>query len=177
MSLSKSTADLLEQLSSTLPSSEASASEPSKSITSESSIAATVANEDVAVSSETLCAEAMRALIDQRGLDVIGIELGKESAIADYYVIASGTSQRHVRGMADKVRDALSPLGENPISESGFEKCDWLVIDYGNLVVHIFYEPIRQYYRIEDFLRSKPRVSLSGELANQAERLRTGMIS
>ena len=210
MSLSKSTADLLERLHDTQNESHQDPSgskRPRRSGHSEPpspdelsapllhpqksarlAPMSTVANDDRAddrnsprgqqtESSARLCTEALRALIDQRGLDVLGIELGAGSAVADYYVIASGTSQRHVRGLADKVRDALALLGERPLSESGFEKCDWLVIDYGNVVVHIFYEPVRQYYRLEEFLRSKPRVELSGELAEQADRLRTGMIS
>ena len=118
---------------------------------------------------------AARILLEQKGLDVRPICLKGLSDIADYFVIASGSSDRHICGMADKVKNALLQLGEKPQSISGYEHGEWILMDYGDFVVHIFYEPTRQYYQF-DLLWSKAEVvPLPSELEPLARKLRTGL--
>ena len=118
---------------------------------------------------------AMRAAIEQKSLDVCGLYVGPVNDIADYFVIASGTSQRHVAGVAEKIKHSLRELGEEPVSASGSDAGEWVLLDYGNLVVHVFYEPTRQYYNIDGLLEGAERVSLDSELEEQAKKLRTGI--
>jgi ribosome-associated protein len=71
---------------------------------------------------------AIRSAIDQKG----------------YFVIVSGTSERHVQGLVDKIALRLKQeLGEEPISTTGYEQAEWVLLDYGDVVVHVFYEPVR----------------------------------
>lgn len=126
---------------------------------------------------ERIAEVALRVAIEQRSLDPIGVELGVRSSVADFYVIGSGTSQRHVQGICDNIRESLSQLGETSNSENGYENAEWVIMDYGNVVVHVFYEPTRQFYRLEELLKDYPRMSLPAELEEQARKLRTGMVA
>ena len=64
-------------------------------------------------------------------------------------MIASGTSQRHVKGIADKIQQTLKLSGEEPISVSGNDQAEWVLIDYIDVVVHVFQKHIREFYDIE----------------------------
>lgn len=118
---------------------------------------------------------AIRIAIEQKGLDVKGLDLEGVTDIADYFVIVSGTSDRHVQGMADKINVALKSQGEDPLSISGYDRGEWVLMDYGDLVVHLFYEPIRQYYLFDELWKGAKPVALTDELEQQARKLRTGM--
>lgn len=117
----------------------------------------------------------IRAAIDQKALDVCALDLVGVSDIADYFVIASGTSERHVHGIAEKIRRQLQDSGEKPISVCGLDHPEWVVLDYGNVVVHVFYEPKRQFYDLEQLWNSAERLALDPELEAEARHLRTGM--
>ena len=67
-------------------------------------------------------------------------------------------------------------LGEEPNSMTGYEQAEWVLLDYGDLVVHIFYEPTRQHYRFDELWRKAAPLSLGEELEMQARKLRTGMV-
>lgn len=117
---------------------------------------------------------AVKAAIDQKALDVKGLTVSEICSFADSFVIASGTSERHVQGIAEKVQEALRRHGERPLSVSGKDSGEWIVIDYGSLVVHVFYEPIRQYYEFDEFWKNAVPIPIDPELAQEMRRLRTG---
>ena len=118
---------------------------------------------------------AMRACVDQKGLDVRGLDISG-SDIADFFIIVSGTSERHVKGIADKVQQTLQQFGETPLSVSGYEGGEWVLIDYGDLVVHVFYEPMRQYYGLDELWgkRGQP-IEPEPDLERHMRMLRTGI--
>lgn len=64
-------------------------------------------------------------------------------------VIASGTSQRHVGALAGRVVDALKSVGFKQVSVEGMESCDWVLVDAGDIVVHLFHPEVRRYYNLE----------------------------
>ncbi len=117
----------------------------------------------------------MRVAIEQKALDVRGLDLEGISDIADCFVILSGTSQRHVKGISDKVLEALRESGEKPIATSGQKDADWILLDYGNLIVHLFYEPTRQYYKMDELWKKAKELPLPEDLEEQARKLRTGL--
>ncbi|MFN8389505.1 MAG: ribosome silencing factor [Bdellovibrionota bacterium] len=128
------------------------------------------------IAGESLALAAMQAAVDQKGLDVRGLDIGDESDVADYFVIVSGTSERHVRGIADKVSEALERLGERALRTNGYEEAEWVLLDYGNVVVHIFYEPMRQYYGLDELWGKKAtEIEPGAELELHMRRLRTGI--
>lgn len=118
---------------------------------------------------------ALGVAIEQKGLDVKILELSGLTDIADYFVIISGTSDRHVQGIAEKIEQSLKEKGERPLRINGMNKGEWVLMDYGNIVVHVFYEPVRQYYEFDDLWRKAKLLELPVELKEQARRLRTGM--
>lgn len=119
---------------------------------------------------------AMRAAVDQKGLDVRGLDISANSDIADFFVIISGTSERHVKGIADKIKQALAQAGEEVLAVNGYEQGEWIVLDYGDLIVHIFHEPLRQYYGLDELWNSRAQnLKPDPELAKHIEQLRTGI--
>lgn len=115
---------------------------------------------------------AAQIAIEQKSLDVTALDMADRSDIADYYVIGSGTSARHVKGIVDKIKEAID---EKPLSISGYDHGEWVLMDYENLLVHLFYEPTRQYYEVDELWKDAPRIELDEKLKEQALKLRTGM--
>ena len=118
---------------------------------------------------------AVKAALGQKARDVRGVDLRGITDIADYFVVASGNSNRHVRGIADRVKDALQELGEEPNSIAGYENAEWILLDYGNVIIHIFYEPMRNFYNLDEVWRAGTTVPLPEPLESEAKQLRTGM--
>ena len=94
-----------------------------------------------------------KSLDDDKALDIEVIDIAKQNigqlAIADYIVIASGTSSAHVKGLADKLKDRLSARGVKGIKLEGVAQGDWIVMDAGDIVVHLFKPEVREFYNIE----------------------------
>lgn len=117
----------------------------------------------------------LQSALDQQARDVCALDLRALTDITDYFIIASGSSNRHVRSIGDKIRAHLRELGEEPNYVSGRELSQWVLLDYGNFVIHIFSEPIRHYYNLEELWNKAPRVPLTPEQEEAAKKLRSGM--
>jgi len=89
------------------------------------------------------------SLDDDKAQDVIVIELAGKTSIADYLVIASGTSQRQVGAMTQHLREKLKASGLDHVSIEGAPQCDWVLIDAGDVVVHLFRPEVRAFYNLE----------------------------
>jgi ribosome-associated protein len=77
------------------------------------------------------------------------LDIRKVSIIADYFVICTGTSDRHVRAVAKEIDEKLSEAGVNPINVEGLAVGDWVLMDYGSVLVHVFDKETREHYRLE----------------------------
>lgn len=94
--------------------------------------------------------QAVRAsLDDDKALDMAVIPLVGKTSIADYMVVASGTSTRHVGSMADHVVEVVKKLGVPFAAVEGVPHCDWVLIDVGDVLVHLFRPEIREFYALE----------------------------
>ena len=89
------------------------------------------------------------SLDDDKAQKVVVIDLKGKTAIADYMVIASGTSQRQVSTMAEHLRVRLKSLGIKSVSVEGISQGDWVLIDGGDVIVHLFRPEIREFYDLE----------------------------
>lgn len=98
---------------------------------------------------EAQCRVIAAALEDLKAEDTVMLNLKAKCSFADRMFVASGRSQRHVGSLADRVVDALKKSGRPPISVEGKGSCDWVLIDAGDVVVHIFRPEVRQFYNIE----------------------------
>ena len=89
------------------------------------------------------------SLDDDQAENVVVIDLAGKTEIADYLVIANGRSQRQVGAMADHVQRALKATGLKGIAIEGLPQCDWVLIDAGDIIVHLFKPEVRDFYNIE----------------------------
>lgn len=89
------------------------------------------------------------SLEDDKAQDIVVIDLTGKSSIADFMVIASGTSQRHVGAMSDHLQRQLKAATESAVSVEGANRCDWVLIDGGDVIVHIFRPDVRAFYSLE----------------------------
>lgn len=88
-------------------------------------------------------------LEDDKADQVVVIELAGKTEIADYLVIASGTSQRHVGAMTDHLHRRMKGLGVKSVAVEGDQQCDWVLIDAGDIIVHLFRPEVRAFYSLE----------------------------
>lgn len=97
---------------------------------------------------EEILAIIKQALDDNKAEDVVVMDLRGKTSLASFMVVASGTSQRHVSSLAEKVQMMLKAAGHKSVSE-GEEKADWVLIDAFDVIVHIFKPEVREFYSIE----------------------------
>ncbi|MGC6429254.1 MAG: ribosome silencing factor [Flavobacteriales bacterium] len=88
---------------------------------------------------------------DIKAKEIVSINLKElDSAVCDYFIICHGTSNTHANSIADKIMEyTINVLKDKPFSKEGLQKSEWILLDYGNIVVHIFQKEIRDYYNIE----------------------------
>jgi ribosome-associated protein len=89
------------------------------------------------------------SLEDSKAEDVVTIDLEGKTLIGDYMVIASGRSERHVGAIADNLIKLLKEIGAPNVSVEGMPKCDWVLIDAGEVIVHLFQPDVREFYNLE----------------------------
>lgn len=91
----------------------------------------------------------LASLDDMKAEDIVTIDLTGKTAIADTMVVASGRSNRHVGSIADSVTEALNKAGVKGIRSEGQPHCDWVLLDAGDVIVHIFRPEVRSFYGLE----------------------------
>lgn len=91
----------------------------------------------------------VKSLDDDKAQDIVVIDLSGKSDIADYLVVASGTSSRQVAAMAEHLRTKLKHVGITEVPTEGLSKGDWVLVDGGDVVVHLFRPEVREFYNIE----------------------------
>jgi ribosome-associated protein len=107
-----------------------------------------------------LALAAVEAAIEKKGLQPTLLDLRREGAYTDYILVVSGRSDRHVQSVADGIARALrDELGRKPISTEGSDG-QWALLDFGELVVHVFYHPLREFYDLEGLWSDAPRVPI-----------------
>ena len=104
---------------------------------------------------------AAKAAHDKKALDVLVQEVRKQIVITDYFVLASGGNNRQVDAIADAIEEALrEQAGVKPIGREGLDEMTWVLLDYGDLVVHVFQPDYRSFYRLEAIWNDAPLVDL-----------------
>jgi ribosome-associated protein len=88
-------------------------------------------------------------LEDAKALDLVSIDIGNKTPMADFMIVASGRSQRHVGAVADQLAKKLKSQGYGKAHIEGMPHCDWVLIDAGDVVVHIFKPEVREFYNLE----------------------------
>jgi len=102
---------------------------------------------------------------DKKAKDVVIMELGNLTDITDYFLVASGTSERHVRTIADNVEIGMKEKGVKPFSVEGYRDGRWVIIDYRDIIVHVFLEQLRELYDLESLWIEAKRYRVEKEKA------------
>ncbi|HEX7136889.1 MAG TPA: ribosome silencing factor [Vicinamibacterales bacterium] len=103
----------------------------------------------------------IRAAEDKKAVDLAVLDLRKAAGFTDYFVIASGTNQRQVRAIADSVMESLSAEGVKPAHVEGYDRAEWILLDFFDFVVHVFAPETRMFYGLERLWGSAERVEQS----------------
>lgn len=107
-----------------------------------------VAGDSTAGAAETL-ETVLTSLDDSKAEDIVTIDLAGKTLIGDYMVVASGRSHRHVGAVAERLLRALKEAGLGSAKVEGLPHCDWVLIDTGDVIVHIFQPEVRSFYNLE----------------------------
>jgi ribosome-associated protein len=111
---------------------------------------------------------AARAADDKKAEHTLVLFVGEVLQVTDYFVIASAGNRRLVKAVVDAVDDAVRErLGRSPLRTEGMGEQQWVLMDYGDVVVHIFAEEIRMYYEIERLYRDVPKVAWADDVADE----------
>ena len=105
------------------------------------------------MTSKELAKLACDALDDKKALEIKVINIENVSTLADYFIIASGTNHNQVQAMADNVDETLGRAGYEPKQIEGYQNANWILMDYRDIVIHIFDEENRLFYDLERILR------------------------
>lgn len=110
-------------------------------------------------SSKEMTRIAYEALEDRKGEDIQVIEIKDISIIADYFIIANGTNSPQVDALVDSVKDALGKKGIEPKRIEGVRSASWILMDYGDIIVHVFSKEDRLFYNLERIWRDGKTIS------------------
>jgi ribosome-associated protein len=105
-----------------------------------------------------------RVAADKRGTEITVLDVGKMSSFTGYFLIVSGSSDRRVQTIAESIVQAMKEQGVRPLGVEGLREGRWALIDFGDWVVHVFYEEARGVFDLEEFWFDAPRVELPGDL-------------
>lgn len=100
-----------------------------------------------------MAALAVAALEDKKALDIKILDISDISTIADYFIIASGSNRNQVQAMADSVDETLGRAGHEVKNTEGYQNANWILMDFGDIIVHLFDEENRLFYDIERIWR------------------------
>jgi len=107
-----------------------------------------------------LALAAAREAEDNRGKGVVVLDMREQTKAFDYFVMVTGTSGRQLRAISDAIDDVLQKqFGHRRLGLEGYEASRWILLDYGSIVIHMFDEATRDYYRLEDLWAGAPAVA------------------
>jgi ribosome-associated protein len=121
-----------------------------------------------------LVREAVRLAADKKALDAVVLDMAEAVGYTDYFVILSGGSTRQAKAIADAVSEGLRAQGVRATRAEGQREAEWILLDYLDMVVHVFTPGARDFYRLEALWRDVPRVTVDPGEMGTGEVSRTG---
>jgi ribosome-associated protein len=104
---------------------------------------------------------AVRAAEDKKANDLVVLDLRKAAGFTDFFVIGSGTNPRQIRAIADSIMESLASEGARPAHVEGYDRSEWILIDYFDFIVHVFAPETRAFYGLERLWGNAERVELA----------------
>ena len=105
----------------------------------------------------------MRAAFDKKATNVVVLDLRHTSAFTDFFVLCSGQNTRQVKAIADNVEDTLREAGVRPAHVEGYNRAEWILMDFFSLIVHVFAPHTRDFYSLERLWGDAERIEMSEE--------------
>ena len=109
---------------------------------------------------------AARAAADKLATDILAFDVSDQLVITDAFLLASGSNDRQVRAIVDAIEDTLRELGAKPVQREGERDGRWVLLDYGDVVVHVQHEEERQFYALERLWRDCPTIALPADVVS-----------
>ena len=102
----------------------------------------------------------IRAALDRKAWDLVVLDVHEHTSIADYFIVCSGRSDRQVQSIAQGLEEDGIAEGFKPFAVEGTQRGHWVLMDFSDVIVHIFYEPVRQFYDLDGLWGHAPRAKL-----------------
>jgi ribosome-associated protein len=113
-------------------------------------------------SAEDKARRAARAALDKKAVDLTVLDVQDVSSVTDYFLVCSGRSAPHVKTIADAIREELKADGVRPLHTEGQPESGWVLLDYGDVLLHVFLEDTRAYYALERLWGDAPSIPVDG---------------
>jgi ribosome-associated protein len=120
------------------------------------------------LSAEEKAAFASRVAADRKALEVVVLDMRQASSITDYFLICSGGSERQVQAIADAIDEQLARSGSTSLGIEGYREGRWILMDYGDVIMHVFAQGTREFYDLERLWANAPKVEVDREAAGVA---------
>ena len=98
------------------------------------------------------------AVRGKKGADIVALDVRERTSVADAFILCSGRSNRQVSAIAEHIRKELRRAGLRPLNVEGERDGHWALLDYGHVIIHVFYEPVRSFYDLESLWADAPRI-------------------
>ena len=102
----------------------------------------------------------VRSALEKKACDLVLLKVREHTSIADYFIVCSGRSDRQVQSVAQGIEESADQAGLRPTSVEGITRGHWVLMDFSDVIVHIFYEPTRAFYDLDGLWGHAPRVRL-----------------
>jgi ribosome-associated protein len=115
-----------------------------------------------------------RFALDKKACDLVVLDVHEHTSIADYFIVCSGRSDRQVQSIAQGIQENAAEEGLRPYAIEGAQRGHWAVIDFSDVIVHVFYEPVREFYDLDGLWGQAPKAKLPEPVAQLVDQFQIG---
>ena len=115
-----------------------------------------------------------RFALEKKACDLVVLDVHEHTSIADYFIVCSGRSDRQVQSIAQGVEENAAEEGIRPFAVEGTHRGHWALLDFSDVIVHIFYEPVREFYDLDGLWGQAPKAALPAPVAQLVEQFQMG---
>ena len=112
----------------------------------------------------------VKAVKGKKATDLVVLDVRGLTSIADFFIICSGSSNRQVMAIAEFIQIYLKKHGIKPLSVEGIKEGHWILLDYGHVIIHVFYEPLRNFYDLEGLWTDAKRITIQPQIHTDERR-------
>ncbi len=110
-----------------------------------------------------------KAAFTKKAENPVVLDVRELTSVADFFIILSGRSNRHAKSIGEFIREDLKKKGKMPLSVEGMKDGQWILLDFGHIIIHVFYEPVRSFYDLEGLWADAKRVGIEQYLNSKSE--------